>query len=255
MTFHMIPRSLALGVALTVAFMASGQSPPPVPATGAKISAGSTNVLAALPEFTSAIKTGDIARVLQLLDGHPEQINLPTSEQGWTPLQRAIGYGHKKLAKELIQQGADIELADSYGWAPLHYTGLDGDADTASLLMDKGANLNRKGFQGETPLHWAVNNNQVQTAMLLIDRGAQLNALDNLGRTPLDIAIKGNHSRLDEALRKAGGMTARELAETYDWTAPNKTLPMLKSYQRGLTATQAQGHQTESPNKPKAGNK
>ena len=120
--------------------------------------------------------------------------------------------------------------------------------------MDKGANVNRKGIQGETPLHWAVNNNQVQTAMLLMDRGAQLNALDNFGRTPLDIAIKWNLSRSEKALRRAGAMTARELVETYDWTA-SKTLPMLKSYQRSLTATQAQNNQTESSNKPKARNK
>ena len=116
----MISLSLVLGVAVTVAFSASGQSPPPVPAVGAKFSAGSTgstNVPAALPEFTWAIEKGEITRVLQLLDAHAEQINLPTSESGWTPLQRAIRYGHKKLAKELVEQGADIELADSYGWA------------------------------------------------------------------------------------------------------------------------------------------
>jgi len=255
----MIARSsLALSVFVTVAFLASGQAPPSVPAAAAKFSAGftgSTNAPAALPEFTWAIEKGDITRVLQLLDGHAEQINLPTSESGWTPLQRAIRYGHRKLARELVQQGADIERTDSYGWAPLHHAVLNGDAETASLLMDKGANVNRKGIQGETPLHWAVNNDQVQTAQLLMDRGAQLNALDNFGRTPLDVAIKWNLSRSEKALRRVGAMTARELAQTYDWTASNKTVPMIKSYQRTLAATHAQKSQTESSNDPEAGKK
>src|SRR5262245_21771732 len=154
MTIYMMTRSLALVIAATIAFLASGQSPPPVPAAGAKFSAGSagsTHVPTPLPEFHSAIEKGDITKVLQLLDGHSEQINLPTSEQGWTPLQRAIRLGHMKLAKALVEQGADIELADSFGWAPLHYAAMNGDADTASLLIDKGANVNRRGTQGETP--------------------------------------------------------------------------------------------------------
>lgn len=54
---------------------------------------------AVLPEFTAAIKKGDLAKVVQLLDGNLEQINLPVGPQGWTPLQRSIRYGHQKFAE------------------------------------------------------------------------------------------------------------------------------------------------------------
>ena len=205
-----------------------------------------------LPEFTTAIQNGDVTKVVQLLDGNPEQINLAVGEDGSTPLQRSVQYGHQQLTKVLVEQGASVDLADNYGWAPLHYAAMNGKEDAVSFLLEKGADVDRKAHQGETPLHWAVNNNQEKTAVLLVRHGARLNALDDLGRTPLDIAVKMGHASLQRTLREAGCVTSQELAETYDWTASQKTLRKLQTFQRRLKETSAREKQDSDPVKADA---
>ncbi len=207
----------------------------------------------ALPAFTAAIENGDVTRVVQLLDGSQEQINLPVGKQGWTPLQRAIRYGHHELVEVLVKQGANVNLADNYGWAPLHYAAMNGRETAVSFLLGNGADINQRGHQGETPLHWALNNNQKGTVVLLVRRGAHLNPLDSLGRTPLDIATKTGRSSLLKFLRDAGCFTSEELAEIYDWTAPRKTLLKLQTFQCVLNTTLAREREDSVPNKPDAG--
>lgn len=200
------------------------------------------------PEFTAAIKEGDVAKVVELLKGNYEQINLPLGESGWTPLHRAVLYSHQKLVRVLIEQGADVNLVDNYGWAPLHYAAMNGNSDALSFLLAYGADKNRKAQQGESPLHWAVNNNQNETVSLLVRAGAYLNTLDDLGRTPLDIATTMGLSSLAKYLRDAGCLSSRDLARTYDWTATGKTLLKLKLFHDELTATYPQQRESAGPN-------
>ena len=200
-----------------------------------------------LPAFTAAIREGDVTKVVQLLDANPEQIDLQVGSQGWTPLQRAIRYGHRKLVEELVRQGATVELADHYGWTPMHYAALNGREAAMAVLLEHRADQNKRANQGETPLHWAVNNNQLPTALMLVDHGAWLNALDDLGRTPLDIAVKMGHSTLQKVLRKEGGVTSQELADAYDWVGSQKTVSQMRAYRRLLYLTASPGKPTEAP--------
>ena len=218
-----------------------------------KSDAGDRTAPTAIPEFTAAIKNGNVTRVIQLLDGNPEQVNLPLGESGWTPLQRATRYGHQELVVELIEQGAKVNLQDNYGWTALHYAALNGREDVVTYLLKNGADINRQAHQGETPLHWAVNNNQSSAAMLLVNCGAHLSPLDRLGRTPLDIAIKMGHSSLQKSLQDSGCLTSKKLAKTYDWTAPQKTVRKLQTFQSEVSKTFEQDKDTLAPNKPDAG--
>jgi len=249
----------ALCGATVVAVFLSGFAATPTDQTAraqlpvSRSSVKDTNAATVLPAFTSAIREGDVTRVIQILDGNPEQINLAIGEQGWTPLQRSIRYGHQELVEVLVEQGASVDLADNYGWAPLHYAAMNGRQDAVSFLLKNGADINRKAHQGETPLHWAVNNNQQKTAVLLVGHGAHLNSVDNLGRTPLDIAVKMNHSSLQRTLRETGGVTSQELADIYDWTASQKTLRKLQAFQRRLVETHPREKEESAPYRLDAG--
>ena len=43
------------------------------------------------------------------------------------PLHYASEKRHLELVKELIEEGADVNLADEHGDTPLHYASKDGD--------------------------------------------------------------------------------------------------------------------------------
>jgi ankyrin repeat protein len=84
-----------------------------------------------------------------------------------TPLLYATRGGHFELVRLLIDNGADLELADGNGMTPLlnaivnasiirvNRTGSSDHLKIAQLLLDAGANVNAADWYGETPL-WAA---------------------------------------------------------------------------------------------------
>ena len=151
--------------------------------------------------------------------------------RGWndiTPLHWASIYGYDDVAKQLIDEGADVNVrirkhsnlrtgtsapdSGSYwstvgtsfhiqGFTPLHFAVAAAIPDTsgrrarrlaiAKLLIDKGADVNAKSEHGNTPLHDV---DDEAAAELLIDKGAKINAKNN-GDTPL-------HMIMNEAVAK-----------------------------------------------------
>jgi len=78
-----------------------------------------------MPEFEKLIeasKRGVLEDVTAVLDGHPELINMK-DEFGATPLHHAAFGGHRRVARLLVERGADINAPDSQfnatpaGWA------------------------------------------------------------------------------------------------------------------------------------------
>lgn len=105
--------------------------------------------------------------------------------------REARGKGDVGLLRELLEYGADTEIAESiFGHTPLHTAAKNRRADLAALLLDGGADPNSRTHQGETPLHWAAGEGALTLVRLLLKRGADPNARDLWGKTPLDFAKK-----------------------------------------------------------------
>jgi uncharacterized protein len=55
----------------------------------------------------------------------------------------------------LIEQGADVNMAQSGGYTPLHQAAANGRADLAQMLLEAGANPACVCHQGKTPADYA----------------------------------------------------------------------------------------------------
>ena len=103
-------------------------------------------------------------------------------------LSHAARYGHKDVAKLLLDAGAAPNMADHGGYTPLITAADRGRKDLVQLLLDRGAQPNMAHHNGATPLDLAILGGHRDVVLLLIDGGAEPNMADP-GRilTPLTI--------------------------------------------------------------------
>lgn len=98
-------------------------------------------------------------------------------------LQDAAKKGDAGKAKELIEQGADVEYESGAGWTPLMYASAKGHTETVEVLLRKGADVNAKNDIGATALMYAAAGGHIETVKLLMKRGADVNARNYFGAT------------------------------------------------------------------------
>ncbi|XP_043937777.1 ankyrin repeat domain-containing protein 11 isoform X2 [Protopterus annectens] len=110
------------------------------------------------------------------------------NERGETRLHRAAIRGDARRIKELINEGADVNVKDFAGWTALHEACNRGYYDVAKQLLAAGAEVNTKGLDDDAPLHDASNNGHYKVVKLLLRYGANPNQSNRKGETPLKIA-------------------------------------------------------------------
>ncbi len=128
-----------------------------------------------------AIAAGDLAKVKELVEA---KANLNTRGQyGYTPLIAAIANDHLEVALYLIEQGADVTLADNDRDTPLLWAALRADevkrhqnVQLAEAILDAGAEVNAHNRGGVTPLMLAAGSGAAKLVELLLARGADVKA-------------------------------------------------------------------------------
>ncbi|KAH7134386.1 hypothetical protein EDB81DRAFT_858982 [Dactylonectria macrodidyma] len=115
--------------------------------------------------------------------------------KSFTDLMLASYYGHRVIAKLLLEKGAEIEAKDSeHGRTPLSWAAEKGHTAVVKLLLEKGADVECKEEGGRTPLWWAAGwtplpwdagNGHEAIVKLLLEKGADVEAKDKHGRTLL----------------------------------------------------------------------
>jgi len=118
--------------------------------------------------------------------------------KGTTLLHNAAKIGFKELVQQLIKDGANVAIRDSYKRTPLHYATTK---EVAALLM---LDINAIDQSGNTPLHLAVDRGSQDIAELLIANGARVNARNANGQTPLYRAIAIGHNEIAALLINNG---------------------------------------------------
>ncbi|KAL7781716.1 hypothetical protein V8C43DRAFT_319567 [Trichoderma afarasin] len=132
-----------------------------------------------------------------------------------TDLIIASYYGHRAIAKLLVEKGADIEAKDNnYGQTPLLWAAKSGHEALIKLLVEMGADIEVKDKHGQTPLLWAARNGREALikllsgheaiAKLLVEKGADIKAKDIYGQTPLFWAAAGGHEAIVKLLVEKG---------------------------------------------------
>ncbi|XP_069491690.1 ankyrin repeat domain-containing protein 11 [Ambystoma mexicanum] len=110
------------------------------------------------------------------------------NERGETRLHRAAIRGDARRIRELINEGADVNVKDFAGWTALHEACNRGYYDVAKQLLAAGAEVNTKGLDDDTPLHDASNNGHFKVVKLLLRYGGNPHQSNRRGETPLKVA-------------------------------------------------------------------
>ena len=172
---------------------------------------------------------GNFVRVKELLDQHPELLNVsaPWDE---TAIQAATQMGNVPIINYLIERGAPVDIFTAavlgqreqvqamvaanpalvkavgvHGFPLLYFPVVRGQREIAAYLLARGAEVNA-GAKGTTPLHGAVAFDQAGMARWLLEQGADPNPLNYEGKTPLKLAVEGGKEEIAALLRAGGGI-------------------------------------------------
>jgi hypothetical protein len=132
-----------------------------------------------------AIKNGDVGALKNYLEKHPD-LNCLFSN-GKTGLYYAIDYDQFSIAEFLLGQGADPEFMIS-GVSTLEWAIRHTNERVARLLIEYGADVNRADEKQDTPLIHAAELNSLELCKLLIARGANPLHVNSKDKTASDIA-------------------------------------------------------------------
>ena len=143
----------------------------------------------------------------------------------------AAGNGHFECLKQLLKNGADVNLVER-GTSALCEASSKGHTECVSLLIDAGADVNfRKEESGETCLMEGAGSGDCSCMMTLLNAGADVNMADECGYTSLMMAARSGNSESVKALLNAGVDVNAETNEDYDHVT-------------ALTMAVAQNHET-----------
>lgn len=122
-----------------------------------------------------AAKTGDIAKLNELLDSDPALTNARDTD-GSTPLHCASWKGIVPVVELLLKRGAEVNATnqnDHWGDTPLHAAAHGNQKAVAELLIANGADVNRVSAYGRTPLQETEFHKATSVAKLLKEHGAK----------------------------------------------------------------------------------
>jgi ankyrin repeat protein len=187
-----------------------------------------------------AIQAKSLTSLTEVISRHPELINKPDKDNGFSPLHWAVITHQTNMAAFLLARGAQVNAADFYGMtplhkaaafnekaiaemllahganplafgakygvikmAPIHLAAESGYTDLVKLFLDHGVDVNlaTRGKNRVTPLHIAAAKGQADVVELLLKSGAQVNARDANGKTPLHWAIAAGQNEVADMLK------------------------------------------------------
>lgn len=112
-----------------------------------------------------------------------------------------------RIARMLIERGADVRLKDRHGMTALHQLVLMHGEDRALLetlqaLVETGANADVPNNDDLTPLMFAADRNRLKFVKFLVSAGADPRAAAKDGRTALSIARERGHAQVAAFLER-----------------------------------------------------
>ena len=135
-----------------------------------------------------------------------------TTVGGHTLLEFAVYNEFLDIAEELIRRGATVNESGA-GDYPLYTACTQGNYKMAKILIENGANVNfgrqvGRDQVGWTPLLAAIGTDD-RLVELLLSRGARVDAVTPEGLSPLDLALASNATSQVRLLKEAGARRNR----------------------------------------------
>ncbi|MBN1181041.1 MAG: ankyrin repeat domain-containing protein [Bacteroidales bacterium] len=147
-----------------------------------------------------SIRNGNTEYVRQFIT--PDNINSTFGKDQVTPLNYAIINKQDEIARCLIHQGADLEIA-SNGKTPLLWACQLNKQKIAKCLLKHKASVNRVDDHKNSTLIYASINGNKKLVKFLIRKGARLEHKNHRGYTAYYYAVSANYQEIAHILRQA----------------------------------------------------
>ena len=144
-------------------------------------------------------------KVAEVLLKHSKVKPNDRDENDLTPLHWAAAYGHINVVKQLLLNGANVNMKNNSSWSPL------------------GGKYNFHEMKQCTPLHLAANNGHFDVILILISFGAELNARNGFNWTPLHQSSRNGFQEIVKCLITFGATMDQDLF----WARDENCLPLL----------------------------
>ena len=145
--------------------------------------------------------------IIDLLgNGHDPNVK---DTYGRTPLSWAAENGHETVVRLLLaREGVDANSEDDVGRTPLSLAAEKGHEAIVKLLFAReGVDANSGDLYDQTPLLWAIEKGHKTVVKLLLAReGVDVNVKNMVGQTPLRLAIESGQEALVKALLAREGI-------------------------------------------------
>lgn len=151
-------------------------------------------------------------------------VNIKTSEGGYTALHLASCNKNSEIVELLLKYVKNIDQEDSIGFTPFLLSVIYNKKNNMELLLNSGADLFKTEHDGDTALHFAIDKNNVDVAEFLIKRGININIKDKHGWTALHVAAREGHkesiqflieNNIDTEILENKNRTAQQVALVY----------------------------------------
>ncbi|KAH9096694.1 hypothetical protein LEN26_017413 [Aphanomyces euteiches] len=165
-------------------------------------------------------KRGDLERVRGLV-ACGANVNFQDKEWYGTPLYYASKYGYINVVKALLDEGADMMLADKTSNTPLHIASNNGHFKVVKELLAHGASVGTTNENNSAALHRASWWGHIVIVKELLIYGASVYSVDENGDMALHCAsARGNLEIVKELLANGAGkdrlVTFNETSIYYD---------------------------------------
>ncbi len=101
------------------------------------------------------------------------EINALKGEFKTSILMEAAVRGNVGVMKLLIENGADVNMADKDGWTALMGVTVPGHLESVKLLLEHGADVRAKNHNGETALIMAAGTKHTEIRGALLEHDAE----------------------------------------------------------------------------------
>ena len=139
----------------------------------------STEQFAGISTLMSATANNDVDGVKFFSKAGALVIN-QRNKGGATSLHIACREGNFEIAKTLIENGANVNIADNEGWTPLMRASLAGNKEIVEILLKNGANANLLNSLNESALIHATTSKCIKCIEEIIENGNLIKNMDIL---------------------------------------------------------------------------
>lgn len=119
-------------------------------------------------------------------------INRSKSKDGFTALHISCYWGYLDIIEELLNHGANMNIASREGSTPLHISCLHGHDNVVLFLLRRGGvNINMVDNKGNNVMHYAARSKSIGIVSLFLDKGISIDCPNINNNSPLHLACCG----------------------------------------------------------------